>query len=189
MPSELEVGRLLVASPMIGDENFERTVVLILEHSEEGALGLVLNRPSEIELHDPLPGWSRLAAAPSVVFVGGPVEPDRAIALARHDPTHAHALGIDVYAPVVGALGTLDLSMDPDVLGDTVEAVRVFSGYAGWGPGQLEGELDAGAWWVVEAEPDDALAPLPEGLWRQVLARQRGPLRRFAHYPDDPSVN
>ena len=182
-------GRLLVASPAIGDPNFERTVVLLLEHSDEGALGLVLNRPSEIDLIDPLPEWTRLAAHPPVVFVGGPVEPERAIALARSDPARAPALGVDVYAPLLGELGTLDLTSDPDLVGGGIDAIRVFSGYAGWGPGQLEGELAAGAWWVVDAEAGDALALEPEGLWRAVLARQPQPLRRFANYPDDPSAN
>lgn len=182
-------GGLLVASPAIGDPNFERTVVLLLEHGADGALGLVLNRPSEIDLVDPLPEWTRLAAHPPVVFVGGPVEPERAIALARRDPSRTPDLTTDVYAPVLGELGTLDLTCDPDLVGGGIDALRVFSGYAGWGPGQLDGELAAGAWWIVDAEPGDAVAIEPAGLWRAVLARQRGPLHRFANYPDDPSTN
>lgn len=193
------VGRLLVATPLIGDPSFERTVVLVLEHGDDGTLGLVLNRPSDTELLGPLPEWDRLAAHPAVVFVGGPVERERAIALAAVDRdadgrtlggADSGGAGLDeAFTTVLGALGTLDLHSDPDLIGGALDQVRIFSGYAGWGPGQLDDELDSGAWWAVDAEPDDALSPDPAGLWRRVLARQPGDLRRFARYPDDPSVN
>lgn len=184
------VGRLLVATPLIGDPNFERTVVLVLEHSDDGTLGLVLNRPSETSLMGPLPEWDRLAAHPAVVFVGGPVERERAIALAAAaGATQTDGTLDEAFTSVLGPLGTLDLHSDPDLVGGAVEQVRIFSGYAGWGAGQLDDELDAGAWWVVDAEPDDALSPDPAGLWRRVLARQPGDLKRFARYPDDPSMN
>lgn len=193
------VGRLLVATPLIGDPNFERTVVLVVEHGDDGTLGLVLNRPSDTALVGPLPEWDRLAAHPAVVFVGGPVERERAIGLAEAGshpdgaaiaPGELASIGFDeVFTAVVGPVGTLDLHTDPDLIGGALAQVRIFSGYAGWGPSQLDDELDAGAWWVVDAEPDDALSPDPAGLWRRVLGRQPGDLARFARYPDDPSMN
>ena len=178
-------GRLLVATPSLGDPNFEYAVILVLEHGEDGAVGVVLNRPTGTDLSDPLPAWSRLAAEPPVVFVGGPVSPDAAICLARSWPDEA----LDAYEPLMDSLGTLDLSVDPDEVAAGVQGVRVFVGYAGWAAGQLEGEIAAGAWWVVDASPDDALSAEPEELWRSVLRRQPGRLAMFANYPPNPSVN
>src|ERR1700694_56140 len=120
-------GRLLVANPVLPDPNFDRTVVLMLAHEEEGALGVVLNRPSEMELDAPLPRWERLAADPPVVFVGGPVAPGAAICLGRM-PAGQPAAG---WTPVTGELGTLDLEQDPDEVAEGVAQIRVFAGYAG----------------------------------------------------------
>jgi putative transcriptional regulator len=178
-------GRLLVATPALGDPNFDRSVVLVLEHGDDGAVGVVLNRPTATELAEPLPGWHRLAAEPPVVFVGGPVSPDAAICLARSWPDEA----VDAYEPLVGSLGTVDLSIDPDEVASALQAVRVFVGYAGWAGGQLEGEIAAGAWFVVDATPDDALSAEPERLWRAVLRRQRGRLAMFANFPSNPIMN
>jgi len=182
-PGSVE-GRLLVATPMLGDPNFERTVVLMLEHNEAGALGLVLNRPSDVALFEPLPEWGALAAAPPVVFVGGPVEQGAAIGLGRR----REGVAADGFNPVLGPIGTLDLSLGPDELAG-IEAVRVFAGYAGWGPGQLEGELALGSWFVVDAEPDDVLAGAPDELWSRVLRRQGGDLALVSRCPPDPSLN
>jgi putative transcriptional regulator len=197
-------GRLLVANPAMPDPNFHRTVVLLLAHQEDGALGVVLNRPSELDVDSPLPRWERLVADPPVVFVGGPVAPGAAICLARvpdapftgrpgEDPPDGLNLagvgGQGGWVPLVGDLGTLDLEGDPDDLTIKVEAIRVFAGYAGWGPGQLEGEIDAGAWFVVSAEAADALSGDPEALWKRVLRRQGGQLALVAAYPNEPSLN
>src|SRR5205823_10385442 len=160
-------GRLLVANPAMGDENFERTVVLVLEHSEEGALGLVLNRPSATEVSDPLPNWGAMAAMPPVVFVGGPVSPESAICLAR-----VNSDDIEGWTSLVGGLGALDLTRLPDDAARAVEELRVFAGYAGWAGGQLEAELEMGGWFVVDADPADAMSPTPETLWQDVLRRQ-----------------
>ena len=178
-------GRLLVAMPALRDPNFDRTVTLLLEHTEEGALGLVLNRPSETELEDPLPEWGPLAAEPPVVFVGGPVALDGAIGLAR-----ASAPGdTEGWAPLFGGLGTVDLRRAPEDIEVPLERLRVFLGHAGWGPGQLEEELAEDAWVVVDAAPGDALSEDPAGLWRRVLRRQGGRLAWLANHPLDPSLN
>ena len=187
-------GRLLVATPNLGDPNFERTVVLILEHGEDGALGVVLNRPSDLHLAEPLPEWARAAAHPPVVFIGGPVAPSAAVCLAR---VAGH--GARGWEPVLGPsgplsgaqgpVGTLDLDSDPDETIAGLEEIRVFAGYAGWGPGQLEGEIEAGGWFVVDADGAAPLSPAPEPLWANVLRRQRGTLAFFAAYPPDPALN
>ena len=178
-------GRLLVATPVLGDPNFERTVVLVLEHADEGAVGLVLNRPSETEVCEPLPGWDEVTASPSVIFVGGPVEQKAVIGLARRGAADAE----DGWRPLVGGVGIVDLGRGPDDLVPAIEDLRLFAGYAGWGAGQLEDEIEVGAWWVVDAEPDDACSRRPERLWTTVLRRQPPRLALYADFPADPSVN
>lgn len=175
-------GRLLVATPILGDPNFDRTVVLLLEHGEEGAVGLVLNRPSDTEVAEPLPEWDGVAATPSVIFVGGPVARSAVIGLGRR------AGGGEGWRPLVGGVGIVDLGAGP-AFPAPVEELRLFAGYAGWGAGQLEAEIDAAAWWVVDAAPGDALSPSPEHLWSEVLRRQCGRLKMYAHFPEDPSAN
>ncbi len=177
-------GRLLVATPVLGDPNFERTVVLVLEHGGEGAVGLVLNRPSETSVGEPLPEWDGVAAFPSVIFVGGPVAQGAVIGIARATGDRSS----EGWRPLLGSMGIVDLA-SPDEVPPGIEQLRLFAGYAGWGAGQLEAEIDAGAWWAVEALPDDALSPDPEGLWPEVLRRQRGRMAMFAHFPSDPSRN
>jgi putative transcriptional regulator len=181
-------GRLLVATPNIGDPNFDGTVILVLEHSDDGALGVVLNRPSDVHVAEHLPGWSDLVVSPQVVFLGGPVSPNAALCLARVDAE----VDLDregVWDPLVGPVGTVDLNRDPEEAAPGVAAVRIFAGYAGWGARQLEAEIADGGWFVVDADPSDALSPLPDDLWRQVLRRQTGTVALFADYPPDPSAN
>jgi putative transcriptional regulator len=177
-------GRLLVATPPLADPNFDRTVILLLEQGDEGALGIVLNRPSDKGLDQALPDWNRFASAPAVVFVGGPVAPEAVIALARGQPRAS-----DGWVSVLDDLGSVDIGRDPDSTVAEVHALRVFVGYSGWAPGQLEDELAKGAWFVVEALPSDPFASDPSALWSDVLRRQRGRLAIFASYPEDPSVN
>lgn len=193
--SELLKGRLLVATPNLSDPNFDRTVVLLLEHGPEGALGVVLNRPSDLDLSEPLPEWARAAAHPSVVFIGGPVAPSAAVCLARVG-AHGGAPGWEqVLGPSgplsggLGPVGMLDLDADPDEAIPRLDEIRVFAGYAGWGPGQLEGEIASGGWFVVDADAADPLSPAPEHLWQAVLRRQGGTLALFAAYPSDPAMN
>jgi putative transcriptional regulator len=194
-------GHLLIATPVIGDPNFERTVVFLLDHGDEGALGLVVNRPTDVELGESLPQWVDLSAPPAVVFVGGPVEQAAAIGLGRptpgaplDGPAPGEGEGDEVWSPVLTALGTvgplatLDLSADP-LVAPGLDAVRVYVGYAGWGPGQLEAEIDQEAWLVGRARPDDLWSEQPEDLWSAVLRRRRGRSAWLALYPRDPSGN
>jgi putative transcriptional regulator len=178
-------GRLLVAAPPLVDPNFDRTVVLMLEHGVEGALGLVLNRPSETQMVDAVPDWSALAVSPAVVFAGGPVSTDSVIALARSEVGDER----EGWVPVGDGLGTVDLARAPEDVPVVIEGVRVFVGYAGWAPGQLEEELDHGAWFVVDFDLDDAFGASPHELWKRVLRRQPGRVAMFANSPADPSSN
>ena len=187
----LTAGCLLVANPLLPDANFDRTVVLLLAHDSEGALGVVLNRPSPAGLDEVLPEWETLATAPPVVYLGGPVNEEAVICVARiTEGVHAsRPEDGEGWSRVAGDLGTLDLEMDPESVAGRVRDVRMFAGYAGWGPGQLEAEIDAEAWWPLPAAPDDPFAAAPERLWVDVLRRQRGPLQIVSSYPDDPLDN
>jgi putative transcriptional regulator len=187
MPSSSLRGRLLVATPPLVDPNFDRTVVLMLEHSDEGALGIVLNRPSETSLDDVLPEWRIVASPPAVVFTGGPVSPDAVIAIARRGGNADEEQ--EGWVPILADLGTIDLGRDPLDVGIAIDELRVFVGYSGWGPGQLEGELEQHAWFVVDLERADPFAEAPEDLWHRVLRRQRGRVAMFANFPDDLTVN
>jgi putative transcriptional regulator len=178
-------GRLLVATPALTDPNFDRSVVLLLDHDEEGSLGVVINRPTPVDVEDVLPDWAKLATAPAVVFQGGPVAMDSALCLAAI-PGGAEPAGFRL---VHGVAGLIDLDTPAGQLAADVGSLRIFAGYAGWGPGQLEGELADGAWYVVESEPGDAFSADPERLWRAVLRRQRGELAMVATYPEDPTLN
>ncbi|MGC4999192.1 YqgE/AlgH family protein [Streptomyces sp. DT195] len=182
-------GRLLVATPALADPNFDRAVVLLLDHDEEGSLGVVLNRPTPVDVRDVLADWAALAGEPGVVFQGGPVSLDSALGIAvvpGGGEGESAPLG---WRRVHGAIGLVDLETPPELVASALGALRIFAGYAGWGPGQLQDELDQGAWYVVESEPGDISSPAPERLWREVLRRQRGDLAMVATYPDDPSLN
>lgn len=185
-------GRLLVATPELGDGTFDRTVVLLLDHDANGALGVVINRPTPVDVADVLPTWQPLACEPGVLFQGGPVALDSALGLAvvRGGGEAVEPLG---WRRVVGRLGLVDLDTPPELLGAEVSRLRIFAGYAGWGAGQLEEELTLGAWYVVPADPggsfDDAFTATPDRLWRGVLRRQGGDLAMVSTYLDDPSMN
>lgn len=178
-------GRLLVAEPMLGDPNFDRTVVLVIEHTEEGALGLVLNRPTDVAVADALPAWEPVVTQPGVLHVGGPVESQSGWCLARA----REAASLAGFVPVLDDLGLVDLDLDPAEVAESFHAVRLYSGYSGWGPGQLEMELTSDTWFVVDAEPDDPFLPDGAALWSRILSRQGGPLARLALFPVDPSFN
>ena len=184
-------GRLLVATPQLLDPNFARTVVLLLQHDDEdGALGLVLNRPSDTEVGEVLDEWHPLAAAPGVVFGGGPVQPNAAICLGHGRPGAPPVASYSVLEGSPGtAFGTVDLDAEPADVMTAVSEVRLFAGYSGWTAGQLEDEVEEGSWWVLDALPSDAFTDRPEQLWADVLRRQGPPIAFTASFPEDPSLN
>lgn len=178
-------GRLLVAEPTLADPNFHRSVVYLIDHSDEGALGVVLNRPSHIPVDDIVPAWAPYVSEPKTVFVGGPVSPEAAICLGRCPGGDDSPLWRVLHDDV----GVVDLNGDPLMAPSGMTGLRVFAGYSGWSAGQLEAEMEMDGWFVLDAVADDLFAETAEELWRGVLARQPGPLRRFAPFPEDPSVN
>jgi putative transcriptional regulator len=191
MATESLTGRLLVATPVLADPNFRRTVILVVEHeAEEGTLGVVLNRPTGVPVDRVLDAWSELVTGPSVVFKGGPVAPNSALAIG-FVPGDAEPLGWHALdgAAAISRLGLVDLDAPPDLLAPAINQLRVYAGYAGWAPGQLKSEIDEGAWYVVPAEPADAFAGDPGELWAGVLRRQGGEMAFTATFPDDPGLN
>jgi len=184
-------GRLLVATPLLRDPNFTRAVVLLLQaDDEDGALGLVLNRPTGTAVGEVLDAWHPLAADPGVVFTGGPVQPNAAICLGHGRPGAKQVAAYSVLEGSPGtAFGTVDLDAEPSDVATAVSEVRVFAGYAGWSPGQLEEEVAEGSWWVLDGLPSDAFTGRPERLWQDVLRRQEAPISFAASYPEDPTLN
>jgi putative transcriptional regulator len=176
-------GQLLLASPALYDPNFRRTVVLIGVHSEEGAMGVVLNRPSEVTVGEAVPQLEQAVARQEPVYVGGPVQPSSIVFLAEFlDPSPAGLL-------VLGRIGFPAPDADIDELTEATSRARVFAGYAGWGEGQLDAEVDHGDWIAQAALPEDVFTDVPEELWSAVLTRKGGGYALLARMPVDPSVN
>ncbi|HVV77810.1 MAG TPA: YqgE/AlgH family protein [Mycobacteriales bacterium] len=183
-------GKLLVASPTLESPVFYRTVIAMLEHNDDGALGVVINRPGDASLLEVVPPVADIASTPAVLFSGGPVEPNVAIALGVVDPSVTVGATVsEAWRPVAGPLVTVDLDYDPTLLAASLRELRVFAGYAGWSGGQLEGEIDDGSWFVVDRMADDAFVDFPDHLWSTVLRRQPWPLCAVASFPTDPTLN
>jgi putative transcriptional regulator len=169
-------GNLLIAAPSLFDY-FRRAVVLLIEHSDEGAMGVILNRSSETAVAEAVPALAELAEEDDLVQLGGPVSPQSVVALGEFDDPE------EAGAPVSGSLGLID----PDQTPGSLRRLRVYAGYAGWGPGQLEGELDEQAWIVEPATADD---PFEEGdIWSAALQRKGGAYALLATMPAEPSLN
>lgn len=178
-------GRLLVAAPELKDPSFAGAVVLLLDHDDDGSLGVIVNRPTAVVVSSVLPAWTASISPPEVLFEGGPVSRDSALAVAR-------VLGDDDpvgFRRIVGDLGIIDLDTPVDVMADAIGDLRIFAGYAGWGAGQLAGELDEGSWYVVDALPRDVFGPDVSRLRQGVLRRQPGELAWLSTRPENPSQN
>jgi len=188
-PGGAVTGRLLVASTKLGDPNFERAVVLVLDHGEDGALGVILNRPTQVPVGEILEPWTEQAglSPPDVVFRGGPVSPDAVIGLARA-ATVGTAYGAE-WREVISTVGTVDLSIPPGLQPVELSGARLFWGYSGWAPEQLEAELAEGTWFVLDAVPADVFCAQADRLWHDVMRRQGGELSLLATYPSHPSLN
>ena len=186
LASDLASGMLLVATPALQDPNFADTVVLMLDVNDEGALGVVLNRPSPVLVADVLEPWHRVVAEPEVLFRGGPVGVDGALAVARLRDAGQEPVG---WRHVAGLLGMVDLDTPTELVDPSVASMRVFAGYAGWGAGQLEGEVDRGDWYVVAAEAGDAFRGDTSELRRDVIRRQPGMDAWHVTRLADPDLN
>jgi putative transcriptional regulator len=175
-------GKLLIAAPSLLDPNFKRTVVLIAQHTEDGAMGLVLNRPSDARVFDAVPPLCGLVGDNALVWAGGPVEPAGVIVLGEFDD---HSLSAEL---IFGDIGFMSADADPADVADATRRARVFAGYAGWSAGQLEQELEEEAWFVSDPLEDDVFAAEAD-LWSAVLARKGGPYALLSKMPPDPSLN
>jgi putative transcriptional regulator len=181
-------GALLVAMPSLTDPTFAGSVVYVLDHSDSGTVGVVLGRPSQVEIRDVLRGWSELAVEPGVFHVGGPCETDTALCLG----TVAGRVGDgdDGLRRVAGDVYLVDLDSEPDEVSTELTGLRVFAGYAGWSPGQLATEIAEGAWACVPGSAADVLSPTGgPALWRRVMGRQTGRLAVLSTAPADPTAN
>ncbi len=176
----------MVATPGLLDPNFADTVVLILDADDDGSLGVVLNRPTEVAVGDVLDGWGSAVVGPGVLFQGGPVGTEAALAVALlHDPAEL-PVG---FKQVADRLGLIDLDTPQELVDGWLDGLRVFAGYAGWGAGQLQSEIARGDWYVVPSQPYDPFRADPDGLLRDVLRRQPGELAWRSTRPIDPELN
>jgi putative transcriptional regulator len=175
-------GHLLIAGSELWDPNFRRTVVLVGHHDDEGAVGVVLNRPLETTVAMAAPPLSSLVPDGETLYQGGPVQPEAAVVLAEfEDPSRAGVLALE-------SIGFLPEEADADSLGGLRRA-RVFAGYAGWGAGQLEAEMEEQSWHATPALPGDVFAPDPDRLWTNVVGRLGPAYRLLATMPVDPQMN
>ena len=196
VPPDVMTGYLAVATPRLADPNFARRVVLVLDHGDHGALGVVLDRPGGVAIDEILPAWHGLATPPGELFTGGPVARNAIIGLVRmcqpEQPDGTGGARPEGWKLLIAGehpVGTVDLGVDPARFAESMMGARIFSGYAGWDAGQLEDEIDEGSWYVVPCEEHDPISADPEGLWRRVLRRQGGELAVVSGFPLDPASN
>jgi putative transcriptional regulator len=175
-------GRLLISSGGLFDPNFRHTVVLIGEHNAEGALGVVLNRPMDIAVAEAVPVLSSLVAPGESLFQGGPVRPSSPVLLA--DLAHPELADLLVFGSVGFLVGEVSADVRPGI-----RRARVFAGYSGWGPGQLEAEMEHDSWILEPALEDDIFTSAPESLWMRVLQRKGPEYQHLSRMPFDPSMN
>jgi putative transcriptional regulator len=179
-------GSLLISSATLMDPNFARCVLLMIESNEEGSLGVILNQPSETPVGEVLEQWRDVVNPPGVLFRGGPVELNAALALGSVVSTEDPPLG---WRQVSGPLGMVDLDDSPDDYLGRLGGLRIYAGYAGWGAGQLDDEIAEGSWHVVPARPSDPFSAHPDRLWHDILRRQPPPLSMLSTLPEDASLN
>ena len=179
-------GTLLVASPELTDPNFSDAVILLLDADDDGALGVVVNRPSGVPVESVLPDWHDQVADPSVLFQGGPVSTEGALAVAWLRAQADEPVG---YRAISEDLGLVDLDTPVELISGSLIALRIFAGYAGWSAGQLEGEIARGDWYVVGCQATDVFREDSSALWRDVLRRQPGELAWHSTRPVDPDLN
>ncbi len=177
---------LLVATPQLLDPSFADTVVLLLDVGDDGALGVVLNRPSPVAVSEVLGDWGEVVAEPEVLFQGGPVSTEGALAVGWLRDLADVPVG---FREVADGLGVVDLDTPVELVDGSLSGMRIFAGYAGWGAEQLDGEIEEGSWYVVPSAPPDVFREDAAGLWREVLRRQPGELAWHSTRPVDPDLN
>jgi putative transcriptional regulator len=186
--SQLRPGWLLVATPRLTDPHFRRSVVYVIAHNAQGTIGVVINRPSETAVHTVLTQWGPTASRPPVVYVGGPVQTDAAMAMGvLRDSSEGATLPFVEH--VAGSVVLVNLDTDPATAAEHLRGLRIFAGHAGWGEGQLAGEIAEGAWTALPGLPDDVLAGPLTDVWFRVLRRQGWPLALAAYHPGDLARN
>lgn len=181
-------GAVLVAAPSLIDANFRRSVVYVVAHGDDGSAGLVINRRTETAVHSVLPGWTGAVVRPQALFAGGPVQQTGAMCLGvcRVGVDPAQVEGV---VRIAGSVVLVDLDGEPEQIGRQLSGVRIFAGHAGWSPGQLQEEIDEGAWHVLPGRAADVLAGPLADVWFQVLRRQGFPLAWQAYLPVDVHRN
>ena len=183
---DVRAGMLLVATPQLLDPNFADTVVLMLDVDDNGALGVVLNRPSGVPVAEVLETWGEIASEPEVLFRGGPVSTEGALGVGLLRDDDDAPVG---FREVDGALGLVDLDTPVELVTGSLAGMRIFAGYAGWGAEQLVAEIEEGSWYVVPGQATDVFRDDPADLWRDVLRRQPGELAWHSTRPADPELN
>lgn len=186
--ARVRAGTLLLANTDLLEPTFRRSVIYIVEHNDDGTLGVVLNRPSETAVYNVLPQWAKLAAKPKSMFIGGPVKRDSALCLAQLK-VGVEASAVPGLRHVQGRIAMVDLDADPEVIESAVEGVRIYAGYSGWSVGQLDGEIDRDDWMVLSGLPSDVLVGPRVDLWARVLRRQPLPTALLATHPIDVNRN
>ena len=186
--ARVRAGTLLLANTDLLEPTFRRSVIYIVEHNDDGTLGVVLNRPSETAVYNVLPQWAKLAAKPKSMFIGGPVKRDSALCLATLR-VGFDASSVPGLRHVQGRIVMVDLDADPDLVEAAVEGVRIYAGYSGWSMGQLDGEIERDDWIVLSGLPSDVLVEPRVDLWARVLRRQPLPTSLLATHPIDVNRN
>ena len=188
--AQVAVGDLLVATPALQDPSFASSVVLLLDLDSDGALGVILNRPSTVPVAEILPDWTDLVASPDVLFKGGPVSTDAALAVGASTTLAAESGAEPVgFRRLYDDVGIVDLDTPTAIVGPALTHLRIFAGYAGWAAEQLADEIASDAWYVVPSTRADLFGTDPLGLWKRVLQRQPGELAWVSTRPVDPTMN
>ena len=175
-------GHLLISNGGLFDPNFRHTVVLVGEHNADGALGVVLNRALNVTVQEAVPGLSGLVPVGESLFEGGPVQPASPVLLAELE--HPELADVLVFGSVGFLVGEVSEEVGPGIV-----RARVFAGYSGWGPSQLEAEMEKDSWILEPARVGDVFTDAPDLLWSQVLERKGPEYRQLSWMPYDPSMN
>lgn len=179
-------GIFLIAAPSLRDPNFRQTVVLLCEHGTEGALGVVVNRPTAMSISEALPRVPILEGQGHVIFSGGPVQTNQIMMLYRLNERLDNSHHVFEKVCLGGDAAQVDRILTANV---GHEAFRAYLGYSGWGPGQLESEMKAGSWFTIPADPKAVFDKDPAHIWRDIVCALGEDYRHYAEMPFDPSLN